>query len=125
MSYATFEDEEAQLPPPTKPTCSIRRVFSVVLVVTVGLDMLAAISADGGISESEFEDALGGEVTAAELQRLFVKLDHNRDGIVSSDEIKRATTEYDEESDVKRAFAAGEMSLIGLFNGLGLVPWWW
>ena len=33
MSYATFEDEEAQLPPPSKRTCSIRRVLSVALVV--------------------------------------------------------------------------------------------
>ena len=45
MSYATFEDEEAQLPPPTKPTCSIRRVFSVALVVTVGLVYAAASGA--------------------------------------------------------------------------------
>ena len=80
--------------------------------------MLAAISADGGISESEFEDALDGEVPAVELQKLFALLDANGDGIVSSDEIKSAMTEYDEESDdidPWTAFAAGEMSLIGLF----------
>ena len=80
--------------------------------------MLAAISADGGISENEFEDALDGEVPAVELQKLFALLDANGDGIVSSDEIKSAMTEYDEESDdidPWTAFAAGEMSLIGLF----------
>ena len=37
MSYATFEDEEAQLPATPKRTCSIRSVLSVALVVTVGL----------------------------------------------------------------------------------------
>ena len=41
MSYATFEDEEAQLPAAPKRTCSIRRV-SVALVVTVGLVYAAA-----------------------------------------------------------------------------------
>ena len=33
MSYATFEDEEAQLPAAPKRTCWIRRIFSVALVV--------------------------------------------------------------------------------------------
>jgi hypothetical protein len=42
MSYATFEDEEAQLPPAPKRTCSIRSVLSVALVVTVGLVYAAA-----------------------------------------------------------------------------------
>ena len=90
MSYATFEDEESQLPAAPKRTCSIRRV-SVALVVTVGLVYAAASGT----------------------------MDHNRDGIVSSDEIKSAMTEYDEESDdidPWAAFAAGSLSLIGLFN---------
>ena len=45
--------------------------------------------------------------------------DANGNGIVSSDEIKSAMTEYDEESDdidPWTAFAAGSLSLIGLFN---------
>ena len=52
------------------------------------------------------------------IPKLFALLDANGDGIVSSDEIKSAMTEYDEESDdidPWTAFAAGEMSLIGLF----------
>ena len=44
MSYATFEDEEAQLPAAPKRTCWTRRIFSVALVV--GL-VCAAASAMG------------------------------------------------------------------------------
>ena len=43
MSYATFEDEEAQLPAAPKRTCWTRRIFSVVLVVTVGLVYAAVL----------------------------------------------------------------------------------